>query len=53
MNGPYPYISHDHPDYKYTSNGMSSDFSAAYEDACKEYQNRTTVCFWRAWKDLR
>lgn len=33
MNGPYPYISHDHPDYKYTSNGMSSDFSAAYEDA--------------------
>lgn len=33
MNGPYPYISRDHPDYKYTSNGMSSDFSAAYEDA--------------------
>ena len=30
MNGPYPYISRDHPDYKYTSNGMSSDFSAAY-----------------------
>lgn len=33
MNGPYPYISRDHPDYKYTSNGMTSDFSAAYEDA--------------------
>lgn len=32
MNGPYPYISRDHPDYKYTNNGMTSDFSAAYEN---------------------
>lgn len=33
MKGPYPYISRDHPDYKYTMSGMSSDFSAAYENA--------------------
>lgn len=33
MYGPYPYISRDHPDYKYTSKGMSTDFGAAYENA--------------------